>query len=341
MGHLNIASGVVGFIKTALAVHHGKIPPSLHFEQPNPQIDFVSSPFYVNAQLVDWPEKKTPRRASVNSLGIGGTNVHVVLEQAPDKRELAPRRIEETPQIFTLSAKNENSLTALVQRYAEFLGSADLSLENVCFTAAVGRSHFSHRLAFVAESIENLRTQLQEWLEQDDLSVAANSATSTAFLFTGQGAQSVGMGRDLYDSEPVFRKSLDRCADILNAYDVPLLEVLYGTDESLIHQTAYTQPVLFSFEYALAQLWLSWGIQPSVMLGHSLGEYVAACIADVFSLEDALKLVAARGKLMQALPKGGAMLSVMAEVSYCAELAGRGRRDCCYQRAEKYGDFWG
>ena len=320
VGHLNVASGVVGFIKTALAVHHGKIPPSLHFEQPNPQIDFANSPFYVNAQLADWPKRQTPRRASVNSLGIGGTNVHVVLEEPAETREVEPQRLEETAEIFVLSAKNEKSLTALAQRYIDFLtGNIDLSLANLCFTAAVGRSHFSHRAAFVVTSLPDLQTQLQDWLTNRSPSLPTNNPSSIAFLFTGQGAQFAEMGRELYDTQPVFCDTLNRCAEILAKENVSLIDILYEA-QSDIHQTIYTQPVLFSFEYALAQLWLSWGIQPSVMLGHSLGEYVAACTAEVLSLEDALKLVATRGRLMQALPAGGTMLSILAETSYCSDL---------------------
>ena len=317
VGHLNIASGIVGFIKTALAVHHGKIPPSLHFEQPNSQIDFANSPFYVNAQLADWPKGKTPRRASVNSLGIGGTNVHMVLEEASGKRELAKT---EKAEIFVLSAKNEKSLVDLAQRYVDFLlDKVDLSLNDLCFTAAVGRSHFSYRIAFVVDSIPSLRTKLKAWLDSDfQTDVASECATNIVFLFTGQGSQSAGMGRDLYETEPVFKAALDQCADIL-ASKLPLLDVLYGEDESLIHRTIYTQPVLFSFEYALAQLWFSWDVRPSLMVGHSLGEYVAACVAGVFSLEDALKLVMARGQLMQALPADGAMLAVNADADSCAK----------------------
>ncbi len=319
VGHLNIASGVVGFIKTALAVHHGQIPPSLHFQRPNPQIDFARSPFYVNTALAKWPIKKTPRRASVNSLGIGGTNVHMVLEEAAvEDRDLSQTGREE---IFVLSAKSDAALRELAKKYVDLLADKpDISIADVCFTLGVGRSHFPHRLALVVSAIEDLRTQLQSWLLESPNSVPSGKV---AFLFTGQGAQSASMGKVLYETQPTFRYQLDRCAEILQRYDFDLLGVLYGKESELINQTGYTQPVLFAFEYAIAKLWISWGVRPAVVLGHSLGEYVAACVAGVFNLEDALKLVVERGRLIQALPtgetSGGAMLAVAAGVEACEQ----------------------
>ncbi|MEL6903629.1 MAG: type I polyketide synthase, partial [Cyanobacteria bacterium J06606_4] len=300
VGHLNIASGIAGFIKTALAVHHGQIPPSLHFNTPNPQIDFANSPFYVNTALANWPQRESPRRAGVNSLGIGGTNVHVVLEEADADKGSEARSHE----IFTLSAKNPTVLKTLAEQFLFFLGGhSDLSLADMCFTLAVGRSHFPYRLAFVVSSLSDLQQQLQAWLSAQTSNTSDSqppTPSDIAFLFTGQGAQSVGMGRELYETQPVFRAALDRCAQILQTYDVDLLAILgfdepaqtveASANESPIHQTANTQPVLFAYEYALAQLWMAWGIEPAVLMGHSLGEYVAACIAGVFSLSASSRL---------------------------------------------------
>ena len=324
VGHLQIASGMVGFIKAVLALRHKMIPPSLHFETPNPKIDFANSPFYVNATLMPWRAADTPRRAGVNSLGIGGTNGHVVLEEAPPANILENQEsgVERPHHALMLSARSDAALEELAGRYARFLADhADVSLADVCFTANTGRKPFEQRLAVAATSVAEL---------QEDLSGVANGQLSSrvmrgqltnqshpplAFLFTGQGAQYIGMGRQLYDTQPTFRHHLDQCAEILQPLlDRPLLEVMYPDDEShsQLDETVYTQPALFALEYALAQLWMSWGITPTMVMGHSLGEYVAACIAGVFSLEDGLTLVAARARLMQALPQDGQMVVVFA-----------------------------
>ncbi|MBD1912333.1 MULTISPECIES: type I polyketide synthase [unclassified Leptolyngbya] len=324
VGHLNIASGVVGFIKAALSVHYGKIPPSLHFEAPNPQIDFPNSPFFVNTQLRDWHPEGHPRRAGVNSLGIGGTNVHVILEEATTQQKKAEEKLSTHPHLLPLSARTPQALTELAQRYLQFLQThLSTSLEDICWTAAVGRSPNSCRLALVADSTEHLHRQLQSLLSSALPPCSPTALPSqVAFLFTGQGSQYSGMGRELYDRYPLFRAAIDQCAEILQFHlDQPLVSLLYPSrpeiagelaSSDVLNQTAYTQPALFALEYALAQLWKSWGIQPAVVMGHSVGEYVAACIAGVFTLEDALTLIAARGRLMQALPSNGGMLAVMA-----------------------------
>jgi malonyl CoA-acyl carrier protein transacylase len=314
IGHLKNAAGIAGFIKTVLSLYHKKIPQSLNFEQPNPQLDLPNTPFYVNTTLKDWQTSDHPRRAGVNSLGIGGTNAHVILEEAlltaPVKSE-----IERPVHLLTLSAKTDKALTELIQRYREYLTSnPEESLADICYTANTGREHFNHRLALVAETKEQLIEQITEVTTQNQPS---KKAAKIAFLFTGQGSQYINMGRQLYDTQPLFRQTLEQCNEILLPYlEKSLLDIIYApeTEAETLNQTSYTQPALFAIEYALYQLWKSWGIQPNIVMGHSVGEYVAACVAGVFSLEEALKLIAHRGKLMQQLPSGGEMVSVMATV---------------------------
>lgn len=321
IGHVDAAAGVAGLIKTVLALEHKLLPPSLHFKQPNPQIDFANSPFYVNTKLSEWKSTGLPRRAGVSSFGIGGTNCHVILEEKPE-REPVSSNTERPGHVLTLSAKSEAALAQLATRYAQHLSShPGLNIGDVCFTANIGRTHFEHRVAVVAQSIPQLQTRLAALGAQPQRNgvqrgTHGGKTPKIAFLFTGQGSQYVGMGRELYDTLPTFRKILDRCDEILRPYLArPLLQVLYpesGETHSL-DETAYTQPALFALEYALAQLWRSWGIEPSAVLGHSVGEYVAACVAGVFSLEDGLKLIAERGRLMQALPQDGEMAAVLAD----------------------------
>ncbi|MUG96552.1 SDR family NAD(P)-dependent oxidoreductase [Scytonema sp. UIC 10036] len=319
VGHLQIASGVVGFMKTVLSLYHKKLPPSLHFDVPNPQLDLPNTPFYVNTTLKDWPIQDYPRRAGVNSLGIGGTNAHVILEEAPSRMSRgAGGAIERPYHLLALSAKNEQALASLQHLYLQLLTSnSEVSVADVCYTANTGREHFNHRLAVVADSREQLVAQLA------DLTITKSQSPNQktlkiAFLFTGQGSQYVNMGRQLYESQPLFRQTLQQCDEILHPYlEHSVLEVLYPTQAGeevslLLNQTAFTQPALFAFEYALYQLWKSWGIEPDVVMGHSVGEYVAATIAGVFSLEDGLKLIAQRGRLMQQLPSCGEMVSLIA-----------------------------
>ncbi|WP_254173683.1 non-ribosomal peptide synthetase/type I polyketide synthase [Planktothrix pseudagardhii] len=320
VGHLDEAAGITGLIKTVLALQHQSIPPSLHFTKPNPNIDFANSPFYVNTTLSDWQAKDTPRRAGVSSFGIGGTNCHVVLEEAPDNHANTIKT-DRTLHLLTLSAKTDQALADLVRRYLTYLESEpNADLTDICFTANTGREHFNHRTCLVAGSKQQLTEQLLRWVnspEKPDIPVPkADSKKRIAFLFTGQGSQYVGMGRQLYETQPTFRKILDQCDEILRPdLKVPLQSILYPDSESTypqLNETVYTQPALFALEYALAQLWKSWGIEPDVVMGHSVGEYVAAAVAGVFSLEDGLKLIAARGRLMQALPQDGEMVALLA-----------------------------
>jgi len=326
IGHLLEAAGVAGLIKTLLALKHQQIPPSLNFQQPNPNIDFDNSPFYVNTQLRKWQRNGAPLRAGISSFGMGGTNCHVVLEEAPqqDRKVKSDASRERSQQIFTLSAKTEDELRQYAEKYVKHFDAmpvndaTEVPLADICFTANTGRKHFNHRLAVVAQSTAELRQKLIDW--QGECTGVVNQhvkSSKIAFLFTGQGSQYVNMGRQLYQQEPTFRKAIDHCDQILRSYlEKPLLEVLYPQNveaQSLkaIDETAYTQPALFAIEYALFQLWQSWGIKPDIVMGHSVGEYVAATVAGVFSLDDGLKLIAARARLMQGLPQNGEMVSLL------------------------------
>ncbi len=315
MGHLDAAAGVAGFIKTVLALENKTLPPNLNFEKPNPKIDFASTPFYVNADPKPWDTDRLPRRAGVSAFGIGGTNAHVVLEEAPAQPDA---RAAHPEQLLLLSARTESALAAAEHHLAEWLRKHPAAnLANAAYTLQVGRSEFKHRAALVCSSVEEAAAALEDPAKKQ-ISHAEQDAKETpvVFLFTGQGAQYVNMGRDLYEGEPYFRRIVDHCAEILEPHmGLDLREILYPQPEDrqkaeeLIGQTWVTQPALFTIEYATAMLWEHWGIRPKAMVGHSIGEYVAATLANVFTLEDGLKLVAARGKLMQSLP-GGDMLSV-------------------------------
>lgn len=309
IGHLDAAAGIVGLIKTVLCLKHQQIPPSLNFIRPNPKIDFKNSPFYVNTQLTEWPKNGTPRRAGVSSFGMGGTNAHVILEEAPDLTNVQNlhSKQERNYHLLLLSAKTQTALEAATVNLNQYLQQhRELNLADVAYTLQVGRKTFDYRRMVVCQDAEFLIPESLTQFQQP-------TPKSVAFLFSGQGSQYINMGQDLYETEPTFRKHVDDCCEGLKTYlGCDLREILYskeGLETKSLQQTAYAQPALFVIEYALAQLWMSWGIQPTAMIGHSIGEYVAACLADVFSLEDALKLVAIRGKLMQQCELG-AMLSV-------------------------------
>ena len=322
VGHMNTAAGIGALIKTVLTLKHNLIPPSLHYEKPNPQINFSDSPFYVNSTLSEWKRNGTPLRAGVSSFGIGGTNSHVVLEEAPSQVK-EEDDLQRPVHILTLSAKTPTALADLVDSYHHYLETnLDLDLGDVCYTANTGRVHFNHRLAVVAEKQTELTEKLRQFKLEDKVEGICSgkllinaTAPKVAFLFTGQGSQYVNMGKELYEQAPIFRAALDECEEILEELGVnSILEIIYpeGGETSPLDQTAYTQPAIFAIEYALAKLWESWGIKPDVVMGHSVGEYIAATVAGIFSLEDGLKLIAARGRLMQRLPAGGEMVAVMA-----------------------------
>ncbi len=330
IGHTEGAAGIAGVIKAVLALNHGEIPPNLHFNTPSPHIPWDDLPFRVPTARTPFPEGG--RTAGVSSFGMSGTNAHIILAEPSPKIKNQKSEIGHRASLLPLSARNEQALHEMAGRYAQYFSdNPDLNFADVCHTAATCRSRFEHRLGIVASSVPDAKKQLA--LINSDIrsdsciyGKASGKTPRVAFLFTGQGSQYSGMGYSLYKTSSLFRDIFDQCNDLLRPYlENSLSDVLFPPDQNndidnaLIHQTAYTQPALFAFEYALAKLWISWGVRPVAMLGHSIGEYVAACLAGVFSLEDALKLVAARGRLMQALPRDGCMVSIQATVKEVSE----------------------
>ena len=325
IGHLESAAGIAGLIKVVLSMQHEYIPAHLHFKQANPLIELDRIPAIIPKDGQSWQPVATPERliAGISSFGFSGTNAHVILEKSVVQDSSA--QAEGGIHLLTLSAKSETALKDLAQSYVDYLSDSperslqtdrDVcvpSLSDICYTSHIGRAHFDYRLALVADSKAGLREQLTS-IDSEGIKRISRQVPKVAFLFTGQGAQYVNMGRQLYDSQPVFRETFNKCAEILQPLlETPLLDVVYpklstNNQPSKINQTAYTQPALFALEYSLAKLWQSWGIEPSAVIGHSVGEYVAACIAGVFSLEDGLKLIAKRGSLMQSLPQDGDMI---------------------------------
>lgn len=376
IGHLESAAGMASLIKTILAMQNQEIPQNLHFNSLNPHIPWEGLPLTVPDQRIPWAVA-APRLAGISGFGFSGTNAHIILEEAPgplagcgrfpDQNSHAedgqacaqdlsskPLPIIERPyHLLTLTARDETALKAIAGRYSQYLRSGRMAdrpetgLADICFTANTCRSRFRHRLGVVAARTDEAQESLAAFANGQPAPnlIHGQSGPSgvykIAFLFTGQGAQSVNMGRRLYETQPTFREVMDQCDEILRPQmEQPLLSVLYpnlvegAADQSLeedhqtgIHATANTQPALFALEYALATLWRSWGIEPSIVLGHSIGEYVAACVAGVFSLEDGLRLIARRGRLMQALPLNGRMLAVFAhEATVTAALEGYAER---------------
>ncbi|MEM1168619.1 MAG: beta-ketoacyl synthase N-terminal-like domain-containing protein [Cyanobacteria bacterium P01_H01_bin.35] len=330
IGHLEAAAGVAGLIKIILALQNQEIPGNLHFSEPNPRIDWDKIPVKVPTESLPWVNTEKGRIGAISGFGMSGTNAHVILSEAPLAAKTEDN-LERPFNILTLSGRTEKALADLVGNYHSYLEShPELAIADVCSTANNGRTDFNHRLAVIIANKEELVKKLFRIKTGDADEVTglfsgklSNSSSSpkVAFLFTGQGSQYVNMGKQLYEQAPVFREALDQCDEILGGLNgKSLKEIIYSEatdnpDSSLLDQTAYTQPALFAIEYALAKLWQSWGIQPDVVMGHSVGEYVAATVAGVFSLADGLKLISARGQLMQQLPAGGAMLSVMASES--------------------------
>ena len=321
LGHMESAAGIGGLIKAALCLELGAIPRSLHFEQPNPRIDWRRYSVEVPAKTTAWPREAMPRLAAVSGFGFSGTNGHIILEEAPAIAE-PPAAGACRPQMLCLSARSQAALEELAGRYAGWFGDArDSDPADACGMAA-GRVQFSSRLAVVACSSAEFSRLLRSYVggEAPGGIVSGQPGTgkrAVSFLFTGQGSQYTGMGAELYEQEPVFRAAIDRCTELLRpSLDHALRDVMFESRHSgLLNRTAYTQPALFALEWALAELWRSWGIVPGSVLGHSVGEYVAACVAGIMSLEDGARLLAERARLMQALPDGGGMTSVLSPES--------------------------
>lgn len=328
IGHLEAASGVASMIKAVLSLQHGRVPKNIHFKALNPHIDLDTSKMAIAAEPMALSDKAAhggkTRIAAVSSFGFSGTNAHVILEQAP---VVAADAAQQTPQqtVCTVSAKSQEALQNLARGYAQFLREHSPSMVDFCASLNAGRDHYRFRKGLVVDNHNALIAQLDALVNKNDQAVqvsneALNNPPRIGFMFTGQGSQYTGMALDLYENEPVFKEALDRCASLLTQFlERPLFSVLWGDAAKLIDETHYTQPALFSVEYALVQLWLSWGVEPAVVMGHSVGEYVAACVAGVFSLEEGLRLIAHRGKLMHDLPAGGAMLVVMADAGSVAK----------------------
>jgi acyl transferase domain-containing protein len=316
IGHLDTAAGVAGVIKSILALEHRTIPPLTNFQGPNPEIDFEASPFYISRKAQEWSVPQgTPRRVAVNSLGVGGTNAHVILEEPAPVAKSDPGR---SADLLLLSARSEDALIATIDNYVDYLSSADESLADIAYTTRVGRHAFAHRRAVVCRDVGEALANLE--LDQAPLElsgVVEGDPPHVVFMFPGQGAQYVNMAAELYRQERVYREVIDECCEILrpllgfNLWDRICCD---GGDldevAAQLKQTDTTQPALFVVSLALAELLMSYGITPAAMIGHSIGEYVAACLAGVFGRREALHLVARRGALMQSMPTG-AMLAVL------------------------------
>ncbi|WP_299486087.1 type I polyketide synthase [Acaryochloris sp. IP29b_bin.137] len=326
IGHLEAAAGIAGLIKVVLSMQYQTLPPHLHFNEPSPHIDWSALPIQVTQQSLAWPAaptseaKQANRFAGVSSFGFSGTNAHVVIESATPSASVPVQSQTGPPYLLTLSARDPEALQALAHRYVDHLTQPEIALKDLCWSAWALRSHHPYRLAIVADSLENAQAQLSAFAEDQAPQAITDKASQRplkiAFLFTGQGAQYVNMGRQLYESEPVFRETIEHCAEVLTAESIDLIKLLYPEENqqesgTFLNQTANTQPALFAIAYALTELWRSWGVQPIGVLGHSIGEYAAACAAGVMDWDAGLKLIAARGRLMQALPSGG-MAAVIA-----------------------------
>lgn len=334
IGHTAAAAGVAGLIKTVLALRHRQIPVQLHLHTPNPHIAWNELPVRVVTDLTPWPSADGPRIAGLSGFGFSGTNAHAVLEEAPDS-STETSYVERPLHVYTLSAKSENALRELAGRHRTMLMSGPAeALPDIAFTANAGRAHWSHRLVVTAETCEQVRDSLDAFVKGHRATrmktgrIEGVDRPKVAFVFTDQGSQYAGMGCRLYETQPTFRHTLNRCNDILRPHlDIPLLDLLHsepgGLAAARLDQTEYAQPALFALEYSLAEMWRSWGIECSAAVGHGIGEFVAACLAGVLSLADALKLVVARGRFMRALPPEGGTAAVSAEETHGSDALAR------------------
>lgn len=327
LGHLDCAAGVAAVMKVAMALEHETLPASIHFQTPNPKIDFDNSPFYVNKETRPWSRGASPRRAGISSFGVGGTNAHVIIEEAP----MLPPSPDGGLRLLPLSAKTQDALWDMAGGLSHHLETTRVALSDVSFTLRAGRAEFSHRTCVVADTRAEAAEQFSK--RASAAYTAAVEQPEVVFLFPGQGAQYPGMAAELYRDQPFFREQIDRCFAVLATQEQLDLKPLIFADASgdgeaaptldaeTLGRTIYAQPAIFSIEYALARLWQHWGVEPACMIGHSVGEFAAACVAGVFSLEDALKLVCARGRHMDEMP-AGAMLSVRASAEALVPLLG-------------------
>ncbi len=333
IGHTESAAGVAGLIKVVLSLQHEVLPQNLHFHKPTPHIPWDSLPIRVVDKAIPWQANGRRRRAGISSFGFSGTNAHILIEEAPPQSAVpAPEAStgHEPVSVLPLSARSPQALVALTQRYGAWLEAhPEVDIADVCFTAGAGRAHFEHRAALVVDSVRDAGELMAE-LAEDRLRPGAvrgvcGDPPKTAWLFTGQGSQYPGMARELFDAEPVFADTVTRCAEAVDGMlPHPLLEVLFDTDrhgEETLRHTSFAQPALFAVEMGLARLWRSWAIEPDVVLGHSVGQYAAACVAEVFSLEDGARLVAERGRLFGSLPEGGRMVAVFADAERVEDVA--------------------